>query len=56
MPGGLEYDLGRADEPEEGQIHTKGQKNSSVKMGCKTDFRHLFCVNKRLRTLLLRQS
>lgn len=42
MPGALEYDLGRADEPEEGQIQTKGQKNSSVKMGCKPAFQPSF--------------
>lgn len=42
MPGALEYDLGRADEPWEGQTRTMGQKNSSVEKGGKTAFRSSF--------------
>lgn len=38
MPGALEHDLGRADEPWEGQTCTMGQKNSSVEKGGKTAF------------------
>lgn len=42
MPRALECDLGRADEPWEGQTHITGQKNSSVKMGGKPAFQSSF--------------
>lgn len=46
MPGALQHDLGRADEPEEGQIQTMGQKTAVHH--AKQRFTHLFCHRKRL--------